>query len=79
MMNDTEQMNFWDHLDVLREYADMTLEAPKSFDGILCGPKWYPEEERIWIDVIYAALPYMLFAGFALKEDKYIDFAVKFF
>ena len=67
---------FQDHLDVLKEYADMTMDAPKSFDGILCHPRYYPQEERIWIDTIYAALPYMFFAGIALKEDKYIDFAL---
>lgn len=68
--------HFQEQLDLLREYADLTMNAPKSFDGILCHPKWYPKEERIWIDIVYAALPYMLFSGLTLKEDKYVDFAI---
>lgn len=66
---------FKDHEDVIREYADKTMAAPQSHDGIMCNPHT-PELEKIWIDVVYAVCPYMLYAGLALNEPKYIDFAV---
>ncbi len=66
---------FKDHENVIREYADKTMEAPKSSDGILCHPR-HAEMEMIWIDVVYGVTPYMLYAGLALNEPKYIDFAV---
>ncbi len=64
-----------EHKELVREYAEKTLIAPKSHDGILCMP-WCPEDEKIWIDVIFAVTPYMLYAGLLLDEPKYIDFAV---
>ncbi len=64
-----------EHKEEVRKYAEKTLAAPKSSDGILCMPRC-PEDEKIWIDVVYAVVPYMLYAGLLLKEDKYIDFAV---
>ena len=66
---------FKDHEDVIREYADLTMAAPQSHDGIMCLPS-DPEAEKIWIDVVYAVCPYMLYAGLAFNEPKYIDFAV---
>jgi len=66
---------FEDHKDVLREYAEKTLEAPRSDDGIICHPRI--ADKRIWIDVVYAVTPYMLYAGLVLNEPKYIDFAVE--
>lgn len=64
-----------EQLEFVREYAEKTMTSPMSHDGILCGPKRLPLE-TIWIDIVYAVVPYMLFAGIALKEEKYIDFAV---
>ncbi len=66
---------FEDHKDVLREYAEKTLEAPRSHDGIICHPTL--EDKRIWIDIVYAVTPYMLYAGLIFDEPKYIDFAVE--
>lgn len=66
---------FKDHENVIREYAEMTLVAPKSSDGIMCDRRW-PELEKIWVDVVYAVCPFMLFAGLSLKEPRYVDFAV---
>ena len=63
------------HKEQIKKYAEETMNAPKSSDGILCAP-WCPERELIWIDIIYAVVPYMLYAGLLFKEDRYIDFAV---
>ncbi len=60
----------------LRNYADITLEAPVSETGVLCHPKW-PETEKIWIDSVSCITPFMLYAGLAFHEKKYIDYAVK--
>ena len=66
---------FEDHKDVLKEYAEKTLEAPRSDDGIICHPR--NADKRIWIDVVYAVTPYMLYAGIIFDEPRYIDFAVE--
>ena len=58
----------------IREYAEKTLLAPLSSEGILCMPS-DPDKNKIWIDVVYAVVPFMLYAGLALGEDNYIDFA----
>ncbi len=50
-----------DHKEQVRKYTEETLVAPKSRDGILCMPHC-PERELIWIDIIYAVVPYMLYA-----------------
>ena len=62
-------------LEQVRKYAEETMAAPKSSDGILCMPHC-PEKELIWIDIVYAVTPYMLYAGIVLNENKYIDFAI---
>ena len=66
---------FKDHEDVIREYAEKTMAAPKSWDGILINPH-FPEDEKIWIDTVYAVCPFMLYAGLALDEHRYVDFAI---
>ena len=58
--------------EVLREYADITMNSPHNEDGILCHPKL---QERIWIDTVAFVTPYMLYTGLALGEQKYIDYA----
>ena len=67
---------FEEHRDKLREYAEKTMKAPKDRDGILCFNEC-PEKEKIWIDVVTAVTPFMLYAGLALNEEKYIDFAAE--
>lgn len=62
-------------LEQLRLHAEETLVSPKSHDGILCNP-YQPEKELIWIDIVYAVVPYMVYAGIKLNEERYIDFAV---
>lgn len=62
--------------DMIREYAEETYNALRSTDGVICykkpGPwKW------IWVDAITAVAPFMLFAGLALSEERYVDFAAE--
>ena len=59
---------------LIREYAEMTINAPHSYDGIICHAK---DHDKIWVDVVFAVTPYMLYAGLILNEPKYIDYAVK--
>lgn len=58
----------------IRKYAELTLEAPTDKNGILCHPIY---QGRIWIDVVTCTTPFMLYAGLALKEERYIDFAAE--
>jgi len=60
--------------ELVREYAELTLAAPRTTDGIICHPKDY---NKIWIDVVFAITPFMLYAGLILNEKKYIDYAVE--
>ena len=62
--------------NVIREYAEVTLKAPTDANGILCLPS-DQSRKRIWIDVVTCATPFMLYAGLALKEQRYIDFAAE--
>lgn len=57
------------------EYAEEMMSAPRDPDGIMKDPR-RPEEDRIWIDVAMAVTPYLLFAGLAFNEERYIDEAV---
>lgn len=61
----------------LQKYAEKTLSAPADEQGILCHPQFLPDNSKIWIDVAAAVTPFMLYAGLALKEEKYIDFATE--
>ena len=58
--------------ELIREYAELTLAAPRTTDGIICHPK---NHNKIWIDVVFAVTPFMLYAGLILDEKKYIDYA----
>ena len=60
--------------ELIREYAELTINAPRSYDGIICLPI---DHNKIWIDVVFAITPFMLYAGIILNEEKYIDFAVE--
>ncbi len=67
--------HFEDHKEVLRECAEKTINGPHSYDGITCGIN-DPKKVRVWIDVVFAVTPFMLYAGLVLDEPKYIDYAV---
>lgn len=61
--------------ELIREYAELTVKAPRSDDGIICHPRI--PDKRIWVDVVFAVTPFMLYAGIILDEQKYIDYAVE--
>lgn len=67
---------FKDHEDVLREYAEKTINGPHTHDGIITSVK-ANNKGRVWIDVVYCVTPFMLYAGLVLDEPKYIDYAVE--
>lgn len=56
----------------VREYAEEMMTAARDSKGIMSNP-YHVEKELIWIDVAMAVIPYLLFAGLALKEERYID------
>lgn len=57
----------------VRDYAEEILnDAPRDSDGILSHPR-KPGENCVWIDVAFAVTPFLLFAGLALREDKYVE------
>lgn len=58
--------------DQVRKYAEEMMTAARDRKGIMCHP-YEPERELIWIDIAMAVTPYLLFAGLALNEQKYID------
>lgn len=59
--------------DAIRRYAEETVnESPRDADGIFDHPK-HPGEERVWIDVAFAVTPFLLFAGVAFEEERYIE------
>lgn len=62
------------HRGVVRDFAEETLSAPAGENGILCMPR---RHAQIWIDVVTAVTPYMLYAGLLLGEERYIDFAAE--
>ena len=66
---------FEDHKDVVKEYAEKTLLARKSDDGIFCSP--HLPDKRIWIDVVFSVVPFMLYAGLIFNEPRYIKCAVE--
>lgn len=56
----------------IRKYAELTCHATTGENGIL---SWPGRPACIWIDVAACTTPFMLYAGLAVKEEKYIDFA----
>ncbi len=61
--------------DAAKEYADKTLAAPKSPDGILTSAKM--GTDKVWIDVVTCVTPFMLFAGLAQDNEAYIDYGAE--
>jgi len=60
----------------VRQYAEEMMTAPRDRNGIM-SYRHEPDKEMIWIDVAMAVTPYLLFAGLALDEPRYIDEAAK--
>lgn len=63
-----------DRLELVREYADELMTAPRDADGILTLIN--QPDDKIWVDVAMAATPYLLFAGQVFGEQRYLDEAV---
>lgn len=62
----------------IRKYAELTYNALTGQNDILCNPNDKEREKntrRIWIDVVHCVTPFMLYAGLALKEERYVDYA----
>jgi len=58
--------------ETVRHYAEDAMHnAPRDADGIF-GRK-PPRTDQIWIDVAFAMTPFLLFAGLAFDEDRYIE------
>ena len=58
---------------LVRQYAEQFMnEAPRDAEGIVCMPS-VPADQKIWIDAAFAVTPFLLFAGLALNEEKYIE------
>ena len=64
----------WEPL--MRAYAEEAMHAPRDCDGLLKAPR-QTSRECIWIDTIMAETPFLLYAGLAFGEERYIDEAVK--
>ena len=59
--------------ETVRFYAEEIMnDAPRDKEGILVHPE-RPADNAIWIDVAFAVTPFLLFAGLALEEEKYIE------
>ncbi|SDD75346.1 unsaturated rhamnogalacturonyl hydrolase [Paenibacillus sp. UNCCL117] len=58
------------------EYAEEMMTAPRDPEGIM-KHRYEPDRNLIWIDVAMAVTPYLLFAGLALGEERYIDEAAR--
>ncbi len=69
---------FPEQKEELRKYAELTCHAPKNAAGIMCRPgDGGMEYARVWIDCATATTPFMLYAGLALGEARYIDYAAE--
>lgn len=62
--------------DAVRKYAEeIRCHALRDRDGIVCHPQ-HPGEERIFIDVAYAIVPFLAYAGLAFDEPAYREDAI---
>ncbi|GAA5039157.1 unsaturated rhamnogalacturonyl hydrolase [Thermocatellispora tengchongensis] len=62
-------------IGVVREYAEEMLTAPRDPAGIMKHP-CDRDAEKIWIDTAMAVSPYLLYAGLALRDERYLAEAV---
>lgn len=63
-----------DRRELVRTYAEELMTAPRDAAGILTMIN--QPGDKIWIDVAMAATPYLIFAGLALDEERYVAEAV---
>ncbi|MEV0849625.1 glycoside hydrolase family 88 protein [Streptomyces sp. NPDC049954] len=62
-----------DRSELLRQYADEMMTATRDEKGILAMPGC---PGLIWIDVAMASAPFLMYAGIALDEPRYVDEAI---
>lgn len=67
---------YFDDIEKLRYYAEITLKAPADDNGIMCMPG-FEDNLKTWIDISAFVTPFMLYSGLVLKDNKYIDFAAQ--
>jgi unsaturated rhamnogalacturonyl hydrolase len=60
----------------VRHYAEEMMLASRDRKGLMSHP-YCPPLERVWIDVAMAVVPYLLFAGLAIHEPRYVDEAAR--
>lgn len=54
----------------------MVERQRRSGEGLLVPPWVVPEKDQIFIDVAFAVTPFLLYAGLAEKNDRYVDLAI---
>ena len=42
--------------EIIREYAELTVNAPKTYDGLICAPN---DHNKVWVDIVFAITPFM--------------------
>ncbi|MFD6416272.1 glycoside hydrolase family 88 protein [Streptomyces sp. NPDC060194] len=62
-----------DRAELLRHHAEEMMTATRDAKGILAMPG---RPDLVWIDVAMAAAPFLMYAGLALEEPRYVDEAV---
>lgn len=60
--------------DLLAEYADEMMSAPRDAHGIMTLIN--QPGDKIWVDVVMAATPFLLYAGQTFNRKDYIDEAI---
>jgi rhamnogalacturonyl hydrolase YesR len=54
----------------------MMEKQKRSSEGLLVPPWIVAEKDQVFIDVAFAVTPFMLYAGLAEKNERYIDLAI---
>lgn len=74
--------NGYDRYDtaVLKAAEDMWKNQTRNDDGLMI-PSWGGMKERnsVFVDIVLAVTPYLLYTGLDCGSDEYIDYAVKMF
>lgn len=60
----------------VRECAEEMMTVPRDPKGIVKRPH-DQEKNLIWVDAVLPVTPYLLYAGLALNEQRYVDEATK--
>lgn len=59
--------------EIFAPYVDQLMnQAPRDRFGVFCRPI-DPENEKIWIDVVFAVVPFLLFCGLKMNRADLVD------